>query len=53
MTDTELLERRRAADRALDLAKAALCECDEHGFHFPAIDLSLAIDKLEKIRSSL
>jgi hypothetical protein len=43
--------RRRAIDRAIAMAENALRECDEHGFIYPAIDLSLALDKLHALRA--
>lgn len=50
MNDSQFRDNRAAMERAIALAEAALHECDEHGFVFAAIDLSLAIDKLKALR---
>jgi hypothetical protein len=51
MTESQFDKERRAVDRAIALTEAALHECDEHGFLYAAIDLSVALDKLKQIRS--
>lgn len=51
MNDSQFQKERRAVDRAIALAEAALYECDEHGFLYAAIDLSAALDKLKYIKS--
>lgn len=50
MNDSQFRDERAGIDRAIALAEAALHQCDEHGFVFAAIDLSLAIDKLKALR---
>jgi hypothetical protein len=53
MNDLEIQEKGLAAARAIALAEALLCECDEHGFVFAAIDVSSALDKLKAIKEGL
>jgi len=50
MTDIKPGGAKKNIDRAIALAEAALRECDEHGFVYAAIDISMAIDKLNEIR---
>jgi hypothetical protein len=42
---------RKAIDRAIALAEAALQVCDDHGYIFAAVDLSSALDKLTALKS--
>lgn len=50
MVDSQSDRDRGAVDRVIALVEAALCECDEHGFIYAAIDLCSAIDKLKLLR---
>ena len=50
MNDSRDQKARDAVDRALAFAEAALSVCDDHGLIYPAIDLSAAIDKLQRIK---
>ncbi len=53
MSDLEIQKQNHPVMRAISLAEALLCECDEHGFVFAAIDASSALDKLNAIKDRL
>jgi hypothetical protein len=40
-----------AINRSISLAEAALNECDRHGYTFAAIDISMALDKLNALKA--
>lgn len=51
MIDMDMGRDRKAIDRAIALVELALSECDDHGYIYPAIDLSTALDKLKALRA--
>lgn len=52
MSDPEFQNDKEALDHTIVLVEAALDQCDQHGFIFPAIDISSALDKLIAMRDA-
>jgi hypothetical protein len=53
MNELDIQGKSQAVARAIALAEALLCKCDEHGFVFAAIDVSSALDKLKAIEAEM